>query len=250
MNAGQVEALLILGGNPVYTAPADLDFADERCKKVAVQAPPRHVPGRDRRCCATGTSTRPTTSKRGATSAGTTAPRRSSSRSSRRCYDGKSAIEFLADVTAARPRRAGRPRPRRSGEGDVAQKRFADGDEAPATFEPFWQESVRAASSPARRPRPRAGRARGNWAADAPPAPPAPPAERVRDQLPPRPDALRRPVRQQRLAPGTAQADHQADLGQRRVHQPERRPTKLGVETELPLDRRRTRPGRGAASSS
>ena len=26
MNAGKVEALLILGGNPVYTAPADLDF--------------------------------------------------------------------------------------------------------------------------------------------------------------------------------------------------------------------------------
>ena len=27
MNAGTVEFLLILGGNPVYTAPADLDFA-------------------------------------------------------------------------------------------------------------------------------------------------------------------------------------------------------------------------------
>ena len=27
MNAGKVETLLILGGNPVYSAPADLDFA-------------------------------------------------------------------------------------------------------------------------------------------------------------------------------------------------------------------------------
>ena len=38
--------------------------------------------------------------------------------------------------------------------------------------------------------------------------------------LPARPHDLRRPLRQQRLAPGTAQADHQADLGQRRHPQP------------------------------
>ena len=28
MNAGKVDLLVIVGGNPVYTAPADLDFAD------------------------------------------------------------------------------------------------------------------------------------------------------------------------------------------------------------------------------
>ena len=28
MTAGQVELLLILGGNPVFTAPADLNFAE------------------------------------------------------------------------------------------------------------------------------------------------------------------------------------------------------------------------------
>lgn len=33
MDAGRVDALIILGGNPVYTAPADLDFA-ERLSKV------------------------------------------------------------------------------------------------------------------------------------------------------------------------------------------------------------------------
>ncbi len=27
MNAGKVDTLFILGGNPVYSAPADLDFA-------------------------------------------------------------------------------------------------------------------------------------------------------------------------------------------------------------------------------
>lgn len=37
MDAGQVDALLILGGNPVYTAPADLRFAD-RLHKVPFSA--------------------------------------------------------------------------------------------------------------------------------------------------------------------------------------------------------------------
>ena len=37
MNAGTVSFLLILGGNPVYTAPADLEFADAM-QKVALRA--------------------------------------------------------------------------------------------------------------------------------------------------------------------------------------------------------------------
>ena len=37
MNAGKVESLFILGGNPVYSAPADLDFAGA-LKKVAWKA--------------------------------------------------------------------------------------------------------------------------------------------------------------------------------------------------------------------
>ena len=52
---------------------------------------------------------------------------------------------------------------------------------------------------------PRRGRARGR---------------RAGDRLPPRPDDLRRPLRQQRLAAGAAQAAHQADLGQRGPHEP------------------------------
>ena len=36
MNAGAVKSLIILGGNPVYTAPADLDFANA-IKKVAMR---------------------------------------------------------------------------------------------------------------------------------------------------------------------------------------------------------------------
>lgn len=37
MDAGRVETLLVLGANPVYTAPADLPFA-EALKKVKVAA--------------------------------------------------------------------------------------------------------------------------------------------------------------------------------------------------------------------
>ena len=37
MNAGTVEFLLILGGNPVYTAPSDLKFA-ERWRRSALRA--------------------------------------------------------------------------------------------------------------------------------------------------------------------------------------------------------------------
>ena len=45
-------------------------------------------------------------------------------------------------------------------------------------------------------------------------------AERRRSVLPKRPLDARRPVRQQRLASGAAQADQQADVGQRRVREP------------------------------
>ena len=77
---GTVELLLILGGNPVFTAPADLDFARARCDKVAAARPPRPVRRRDRRRSATGTCPRRTTSRRGATRAPSTARSRSSSR--------------------------------------------------------------------------------------------------------------------------------------------------------------------------
>ncbi len=53
MNAGQVDTLFILGGNPVYSAPADLDFAGA-LKKVQLEGlsrpvspmrPPRNASG-------------------------------------------------------------------------------------------------------------------------------------------------------------------------------------------------------------
>ena len=74
MNGGKVDLLIILGGNPAYDAPADLNFADAlKSGKVPLRVhhglyktrPPNS---------ASGTSTRRTNSKPGATPAPTTAP--------------------------------------------------------------------------------------------------------------------------------------------------------------------------------
>ena len=46
MDAGQVEVLLVLGANPVYTAPADLPFAASPQESEA-RGPPRPLPRRD-----------------------------------------------------------------------------------------------------------------------------------------------------------------------------------------------------------
>ena len=46
MNAGKVDSLLILGGNPVYNAPADLNFGDA-LKRGRDERPPERVPRRD-----------------------------------------------------------------------------------------------------------------------------------------------------------------------------------------------------------
>ena len=78
--AGRVDTLIMLGVNPAYDAPADLKFAELlRSSKVPLADPPWVPPGRDGRGSATGMSPRPTRSSRGATSAPSTARRRSSS---------------------------------------------------------------------------------------------------------------------------------------------------------------------------
>ncbi len=55
MKAGKVDVLVILGGNPVFTAPADLDFATALAEGRDARAP-RPLPRRDGRAAATGTS--------------------------------------------------------------------------------------------------------------------------------------------------------------------------------------------------
>ena len=79
MNAGTVELLLVLGGNPVYTAPADLKFAEALDKVPAARAPRASLTTRPP-SCATGTCPKRTTSRPGATCGPSTAPSRSFSR--------------------------------------------------------------------------------------------------------------------------------------------------------------------------
>ena len=73
------QLLLILGGNPAYTAPADIPFAAP-CSRSACERPPGAVRRRDRRGCASGTSRSCTRSRPGATRGPSMAPPPSCSR--------------------------------------------------------------------------------------------------------------------------------------------------------------------------
>ena len=79
MNAGKVETLFILGGNPVYSAPADLDFA-AALRKVSWKAYLGLYPGRDRQAMRAGRFRKRTIWNPGATFAPSTEPSASSSR--------------------------------------------------------------------------------------------------------------------------------------------------------------------------
>ena len=105
MNAGKVDVLVIVGGNPVYTAPVDLEARRRAEQGAAARRTSVCTTMRPRRC-ATGRSRRRTSSKPGATRAaydGTVsivqpliAP----------LYGGQSAHEVLAAMSD-RPERSG-----------------------------------------------------------------------------------------------------------------------------------------------
>ncbi len=79
MHDGTVDTLLILGGNPVYNAPADLNFAGgaEQGDDVGAR---RTLSRRDGRSCASGMCRRLISSNRGETLGRTTVPTASCSR--------------------------------------------------------------------------------------------------------------------------------------------------------------------------
>ena len=79
MAAGSVQVLFVLGGNPLFNAPAELKFR-EAMDRVALRVHLGLYKRRDRASTATGTFPRRTTSSRGATPARSTARRPSSSR--------------------------------------------------------------------------------------------------------------------------------------------------------------------------
>jgi molybdopterin-containing oxidoreductase family iron-sulfur binding subunit len=72
MNAGQVRVLLIFSGNPVYSAPVDLNFGAALAEGPVPRAR-RPLRGRDRSARASGTSPKRISSKCGATCGPTTA---------------------------------------------------------------------------------------------------------------------------------------------------------------------------------
>ena len=145
-----------------------------------------------------------------------------------RAYDGTVTIHAAADRAAlpgvqVRPRdagrvlrAAGRAGPRRRAR-LLAHRRHAGGRLrarlARARCTTAWCAGWRA--SPAAAALGRAGARAGR---SAPPAPRR--AAGPRDRLPSRSHRRRRPLREQRLAAGAAEAAHQADLGQRGPHEP------------------------------
>ena len=221
MNAGQVQVLLILGGNPVYNAPADLRLrrgAEEgraprppralRRRDVGVvplaragDALPRAVERRahlrrhrvDR---AAAHRSRSTTAARC-----TRCSRSSTKRPERTPYD------TVRDFWRTQPQAAGQPTSRSSGGKSVHDGLIA-GTALPA-------------EGGDRDRQPRTGRSRR-----------ASTARRPRDPVRRRPDGARRALREQRLAAGAAEAAHEAHLGQRgdarAVHRGAARPGQRG----------------------
>ena len=202
--------LVIVGGNPVYTAPADLQFADAM-GKVPLRVHLEFARRRDVGAVHTGTCRSRTSSRAGATLAPSTARSRLCSRSSRRSTRRKSAHELLATFGAT-PEKTGYDQVREywikngTGGGDkratpefeAAWRRWLHDGIVPDTA--FAAESRHAARRRGRRVVPGATAGTGHG-----------------HSVPDRSRSARRSLRQQRLAAGAAEAHHQADVGQRRL---------------------------------
>ena len=189
LNAGRVDLLLVLGANPVYDAPADLDFAaaiqkaalrihpglydDETAQYCHWHIPPAHdleTWGDVRAFDGTVTIQQPLIEP---------------------LYDGKSAIEVVAAL---------------AGDGEAKGMDLVRGDVAAGST-----------TAPGARPCTTAGRRHGRGARAAAPVRPGSGGPRgsrrsggrrleSADPLQAGPDGPRRPLRQQRLAPGAARS--------------------------------------------
>ena len=237
MAAGQVDVLVILGGNPAYDAPADLAFAAgarRRSGSASTWASTRTRP----RPSATGTSPRRTRWRAWGDVRAFDGTATIQQPLIAPLYGGRSAIELVAALLGrARTARATRS----SATPGRATKPEAD------DFEAFWRTAVHDGVVAGTAAGPGRSRSRPTLAALAA-GRRDPPSRVAGDRLPARPDGLGRPVRQQRLAPGAAQAVDQADLGQRRADQPEDRRAARADRTERRGRARRYR-GRTLAAS-
>ena len=234
MNAGKVDLLVIVGGNPVYTAPADSTFADA-LSKVAAPRAPQPVRRRD-------VGALPLADSGGALPRGV--ERRARLRRHRVDRPAAHRAALRRQVGARAARRDERParairrttssastgaRRRERPTADVRRRRGGAGCTTasfPNTRVPAEDVAVhtrgRDPRSDRRIARPRSAATR-----------------RLEIVFPQRPVGPRRPLRQQRLAAGAAEADHQADVGQRRAREP-------GDRRAAQARRTRRRPGRRA----
>ena len=209
MDAGAVDMLADPRRQPGLHRPGRPRLRRGRSRKVrAARSTWASTRTRPRRSAA-GTSPRRTPRDLGRRPRPSTAPPRSIQPLIAPLYGGRSAHELLAALLGQpepaglrdRPRAPGRTQRRRRRLRDVLADGASTTASSPSTAADAEAGHAQARARPARRRARRRGR-------------------RARDRLPARPDDLGRPVRQQRLAPGTAQAADQADLGQRRLHQP------------------------------
>ena len=260
MNAGSVDALVIIGGNPVYTAPVDLPFADAM-NKVPFRV---HLSLYD-------------------------------DETSALCHWQIPEAHFLeswSDARGLRRNRLDRPAAHRSAVRRQVGARASRGDERPprtvgvrhrsrvlephrgpaaqGPVKPDARQSATAELRPSSRRRGASGftTASSRTPAFAPrtvsvsaaamaapgPAPARGPASPDRGraglEISFRNDPVgpRRPLRQQRLAAGAAQADHQADVGQRRHREPRDGRTAAGHRRARRF--RAASTGRSSATSS
>ncbi len=201
MNAGQVQLLVMLDVNPVFTAPVDLDFASA-LKKVRTRV---HAGLFDDETAELSQWHVPTTHFL-------------EEWSDARAHDGTASIvqplilplyqgkslHEVAAVFSAKPERNGL---------DVVKEFWqAQPQAAGQDFTKFWRKSVHdgviAALGAPRQVRREGAGAAGLRAGG---------RQRLRGRLRARPDDLRRALRQQRLAAGDAEAAHEDHVGQRRA---------------------------------
>ena len=169
MNAGQGRGAAHPRRQPGRTPPRPTSTSPRRSTKVAKRTSSTSACTRTRRRrSATGTSTPPTTSKPGATSAGTTARSRIQQPLIAPLYGGKSPIELLADCsTRAGPTGRRDDRRRRWSSSRRRWRKHFDGDgRSPATSTPWWQTAVRDGRRPGHAPPPAGRRARHAELAD------------------------------------------------------------------------------------
>ena len=179
---------LVLGGNPVATAPADLQFAS-RLATVGFRGAPRASTTTRPRSSRTGTSPRPTTSKAGAMYAPPTAPCSIVQPLIAPLYDGK---------TGARGARR-RVRPRADADTDLVRAHWkethGDGD-----FERWWRTVLHDGLVPDTAFTAKRVVLRTDWQSDAVTAHDQRAAEQGLElRVPPRSRRPRRPLRQQRV---------------------------------------------------